>query len=99
MALGDLFLERLDLGIHELEDGTAAVADEMIVVGVISMLPELVARGAAIELMGQHDALSDTIERSRHYGAIARDALGLFPDSEIKRALTGLIDFCIDRAY
>ncbi|NKB60042.1 MAG: polyprenyl synthetase family protein [Alphaproteobacteria bacterium] len=53
----------------------------------------------AIALMNQHDALSDTIERARHYGSIARDALGLFPDSEIKGALTGLIDFCIERAY
>ena len=53
----------------------------------------------AIGLMNNYDALTDTIERSRHYGAIARDALGLFPDSEIKRALRGLIDFCIDRAY
>ena len=53
----------------------------------------------AIGLMNKYDALTDTIERSRHYGAIARDALGLFPDSEIKRALRGLIDFCIDRAY
>ena len=53
----------------------------------------------AIGLMNKYDALSDTIERSRHYGAIARDALGLFPDTEIKRALRGLIDFCIERAY
>ncbi len=53
----------------------------------------------AITLMREHDALSDTIERARHYGAIARDALGLFPDSEINRALSELIDFCIERAY
>jgi octaprenyl-diphosphate synthase len=53
----------------------------------------------AIELMNKHDALSDTIERSRHFGSIARDALGLFPDTEIKGAMTDLIDFCIERAY
>jgi len=53
----------------------------------------------AIALMNKYDALSDTIERSRHYGSIARDALGIFPESEIKRALINLIDFCIDRAY
>ena len=53
----------------------------------------------AIGLMNKYDALSDTIERSRHYGAIARDALGLFPESEIKKALRDLIDFCIERAY
>lgn len=53
----------------------------------------------AIGLMNKYGALSDTIERSRHYGAIARDALGLFPESEIKKALRDLIDFCIERAY
>ena len=31
-------------------------------------------------LMRRHRALDDTIERARHYGAIARDALALFPD-------------------
>lgn len=53
----------------------------------------------AIGLMNKYDTLTDTIERSRHYGAMARDSLGLFPDSEIKQALRDLIDFCIDRAY
>ena len=53
----------------------------------------------AIALMRKHGALADTIARARHYGAIARDALGIFPDSEIKRAMVNLIDFCIDRAY
>jgi len=53
----------------------------------------------AIELMHEHRALEDTVERARHYGAIARDALGIFPESEIKGAMIELIDFCIDRAY
>jgi len=53
----------------------------------------------AIALMNKHDALADTIARARHYGAIARDALGIFPDSKIKNAMVDLIDFCIDRAY
>jgi len=53
----------------------------------------------AIELMNKYNTLSDTIERSRHYGSIARDALGIFPETETKRALVNLIDFCIDRAY
>ncbi len=53
----------------------------------------------AIALMRKHGALADTIERARHYGAIARDALGIFPNSEIKRSMVKLIDFCIDRAY
>lgn len=53
----------------------------------------------AIELMNRHDALADTVERARHYGAIARDALGIFADGPEKRALVELIDFCIRRAY
>lgn len=53
----------------------------------------------AIELLRRHDALEDTVERARHYGAIARDALGLFPDSEVRQALIDVVDFCIERAH
>ena len=53
----------------------------------------------AIDLMERHDALIDTVERARHYGAIARDALGIFPESPHKIAFGGLIDFCIERVY
>ena len=53
----------------------------------------------AIRLMTKHDALADSVERARHYGAIARDAMGIFPESKEKSALVALIDFCIDRAY
>ncbi|WP_259780367.1 polyprenyl synthetase family protein [Aestuariispira ectoiniformans] len=53
----------------------------------------------AVSLMEKHNTLEDTIDRARHYGAIARDALGIFPDSDIKDALVELIDFCIYRAY
>jgi octaprenyl-diphosphate synthase len=53
----------------------------------------------AIGLMNQHGALRDTVERARHYGAIARDALGLFPESEEKAALLDVIDFVIDREF
>lgn len=53
----------------------------------------------AIELMDKHGALADSIDRARHYGAIARDALGIFKDAPEKRALTNLIDFCIQRAH
>jgi len=53
----------------------------------------------AQQLMVKHNALKDTVERARHYGAIARDALGLFPDSPVKRALLDVIDFVIDRDY
>jgi octaprenyl-diphosphate synthase len=53
----------------------------------------------AIQLMEKHNSLRDTVARARHYGAIARDALGIFPDSVEKRALIELVDFCIQRAY
>ncbi len=53
----------------------------------------------AIATMHKHRALEDTIERARHYGAMARDALELFPSSEWKFALNDTVDFCIDRAY
>jgi len=53
----------------------------------------------AQELLVKHKALEDTAQRARHYGAIAKDALGIFPDSDIKSALVDTVDFCIDRAY
>jgi len=53
----------------------------------------------ALGLMSRHRALEDTIERARHYGAIARDALALFPDSAMKAALVETVDFCIRRAH
>ena len=53
----------------------------------------------AISLMEKHGALGDTIKRARHYGAIARDALGIFPDGDAKSAMIEAIDFSIDRAF
>ena len=53
----------------------------------------------AIRLMEKHGSLRDTVSRARHYGSIARDALGIFPDSAEKRSLIELIDFCIQRAH
>ena len=53
----------------------------------------------AIDLMRRHDSLRDTVDRARHYGAIARDALGVFPDGHEKRVLADLIGFAINRAY
>ena len=53
----------------------------------------------AIRLMERHGTIADTLARARHYGAIARDALGLFPDHPIKRALAEAIDFAIERGY
>ena len=53
----------------------------------------------AVALMETHGALRDTVERARHYGSIARDALEIFPDSEHKAALMEAVDFCVERAY
>jgi octaprenyl-diphosphate synthase len=53
----------------------------------------------AIGLMEKRGALKDTVERARHYGAIARDALGIFPDGAVKNAMSEAIDFAIERAY
>ncbi len=53
----------------------------------------------AIHLMGKHQALEDSVERARHYGAIARDALGIFDQGPHQKAFMELIDFCIERAY
>lgn len=53
----------------------------------------------AIELLQQHNALSDTIERARHYGQRAIDAIGHFPQSEAKSALIETVEFAIARAY
>jgi octaprenyl-diphosphate synthase len=50
-------------------------------------------------LIDRHNAVSDTLERARHYGAMARDALGLFRDSALKAALLEAVDFAIDRAH
>ena len=50
-------------------------------------------------LIERHGALADTLERARHYGAMARDGLGLFPASPLKAALLEAVDFAIDRAH
>lgn len=53
----------------------------------------------AMDLLHKHNALNDTIERARHYGAMAKDALGIFPNNPSKQILCDIVDFCISRAY
>lgn len=55
--------------------------------------------GRAVDLMKRHNALADTVDRARHYGAVARDALAPFRESEHKRALLEVVEFCVARAY
>ena len=52
----------------------------------------------AIATMRRHRAIEDTIERARHYGAMARDALELFAASDHKAALLDVVEFCVRRA-
>ena len=53
----------------------------------------------ALALLKKHRALDDTIERARHYGAMARDALGPFGAAPWKEALLDVVDFCIARGH
>jgi octaprenyl-diphosphate synthase len=53
----------------------------------------------AIGLMTKHRALDDTIKRAQHYGAIARDALALFPASAMKQGLEEAVEFCTARTH
>jgi octaprenyl-diphosphate synthase len=52
----------------------------------------------ALSLMARHKALTDTVTRAQHYGAIAKDALALFPPSPMKAALTDTVEFCVGRS-
>jgi len=53
----------------------------------------------ALATMKKHRALEDTVERARHYGAMARDALELFPASPWKHALLDAVEFAVQRAH
>jgi octaprenyl-diphosphate synthase len=53
----------------------------------------------AIGLMTKHRALEDTINRAQHYGAMAVDALALFPSSPMKSALEQVVAFCLARSH
>ncbi len=53
----------------------------------------------AVRLLKASGALDDTVERARHYGRRAIDALANFPASKAKAALTEAVEFAIARAY
>jgi octaprenyl-diphosphate synthase len=53
----------------------------------------------ALAAMKKHRAIEDTIERARHYGAMARDSLELFPASAWKHALLDAVEFAVQRAF
>jgi octaprenyl-diphosphate synthase len=53
----------------------------------------------ATHLLVKYKAIDDTLERARHYGQRAIDALGRFPASAAKDALIEAVEFAIARAY
>ncbi len=53
----------------------------------------------ATSLLRKYNAIDDTLERARHYGQRAIDALGPFPGSAAKDALVEAVEFAIARAY
>lgn len=53
----------------------------------------------ARRLLTATEALHDTIERARHYGQKAIDALGPFPTSRAKAAMVEAVEFAVARAY
>ena len=53
----------------------------------------------AIGLMAKHGTIEDTLGRARHYGAMAIDALALFPTSPTRAALEQVVAFCLARSH
>jgi len=53
----------------------------------------------AITLVEETGAIRETVARARHYAELARRALGALPETEIRRALLEITDFCVERAY
>ena len=53
----------------------------------------------ATRLIQSTEALSDTLERARHYGRRAIDSLGSFPASRAKSALCEAVEFAVARAF
>ncbi len=53
----------------------------------------------AIALLRGTGAMDDTLERARHYGRRALDALARFPGGKAKAALSEAVEFAIARAY
>ncbi len=53
----------------------------------------------AMHLMTRHNALDDAMARVTAYADAARDALAMFDDGPMRRALLETVDFCVERAY
>ena len=53
----------------------------------------------ATSLLVKHNTIDDTIERARHFGQRAIDAIAHFPAGDAKSALTEAVEFAIARGY
>ena len=53
----------------------------------------------AIGLVKRHRTIEATFERARAYGAMAQDALAIFPECVPRRALLEVVEFCVSRAH
>ncbi|MBE9606654.1 polyprenyl synthetase family protein [Acetobacteraceae bacterium H6797] len=53
----------------------------------------------ALALMHKHGALEETAARARFYAQQAVDALAIFPDSEMKKAMSDVVRFVVERAH
>ena len=53
----------------------------------------------AVQLLENTGALKATVERARHYGHLAANALAVFPDSKHKEALAEAVDFAVNRSH
>ena len=53
----------------------------------------------ATRLISDSGALADTMERARHYGRRAIDALAPFPAGRAREAMVEAVEFAVARAY
>ncbi len=49
-------------------------------------------------LIKKYQTIETTIERARHFGRKAQNALSIFPNNKWKSALLEVVDFCIERS-
>ena len=53
----------------------------------------------ACSILKKREIFGDIHKRAKHYGAIAKDALGIFNNSKEKKILLNIVDFVIDRNF
>jgi octaprenyl-diphosphate synthase len=53
----------------------------------------------ACSILKKRKILDDIYIRAKHYGSVAKDALGVFNDAKAKKLLLNIVDFVIDRNF